>query len=183
MVLEGIVKDLWENTEKITQPNYAFDSNKTKFDKATKSIHEQYKGGSVEGVELIDRISEFSQIYLESAGINYDSLEIGSNNARYYLEMKRMLGQNFEVFKQSLKQGDMSTALYVVQNAVSNQNIAAEQNWIIDNLNESPMDDRIKWAKEAAKRIGVDDHIKILGDLPGYFASLQQIKTISERYK
>lgn len=182
MALEGIVKDLWDAADAITESGADFKAVRERVILASDAIRGNYARGAAEGIAAIDKTADFSKIYLQAFGVKYETGDEKRDKDLYKLHMKRILGRNYDNFLQAIKSDDLDNALMLAKNAVVADNFAAGQDPIIEKIGELSMAQKEAWAKHAAERIGGNDYMKILENLPAYFATLMQIKALAQPY-
>lgn len=185
MALEGIVAELWKRTDLITKPNSDFEAVRGKVTSATDAVRDHYATQDVrhpgvihgvEGISIIDRLEEFSELYLRAAG------RTENNKASYAHTMRQMLGDNYGQLRDALKIGDIDTALFLAKNAFVGDNYVAEMSAIVERVNLLPQDQRMAWATHAAQQVGGNDPLAVLESIPRYFQKLRQIRALAQTY-
>lgn len=185
MPLEGILEELWNRTDAISRHNADFEAVRDNISAASEAVRNHYANrrvrhpGIIEGVEgvaIIDRVEEFSEIYLGAAG------KTETNRPLYAHHMRRILGNNYEEFKNALKIGDIDSALVLSRNALVGDNYVAEVTSIIERVELLPQEQKTEWATHAAQQIGGNNPLAVLENLPRYFQTLKQIKALAQPY-
>jgi len=184
MALEGIVKDLWDKTDTITKPDADFEAVRPQIRAALESIRTGYTlpTGTLEGPVIVDKVQEFSSIYLTAAGIKFDTGNEIRNKELSHQYMKRIMGRNYSAFVSAIKTSDIDTALLLAKNAFVNDNYGAEQESVIERLSLLSPAEKTDWATHAAEQIGGNNPLAVLENLPGYFQALREIRGLRQPY-
>ena len=184
MALEGIVKDLWDRTDAITKPDADFEAVRAQIRAASESIRANYTlpAGTLEGQVIVDKVQEFSSLYLNAAGIKFDTGDENRKKELSHQYMKRILGRNYSAFVSAIKTSDIDNALFLAKNAFVNDNYAAQQESVIERLSLLSPAEKTAWATHAAEQIEGNNPLAVLENLPGYFQTLREMRGLRQPY-
>ena len=182
MALEGIVKELWEQTDKITQLRFDFESVRDKTLAASNSIMESYTRGAVEGPAIVDKVEEFSALYLLAAGVNHGNVKDKNAMEQYAHEMRNILGDNYLSFREAIRMDGIDTALALAKNAFVQNSYVAKVESVVERIQLLSPDEQMEWAKQAVKEIDGNNPLAVLQNLSGYISTLRQMKSLRQPY-
>ena len=182
MALEGIVGKLWKQTDKITESRYDYISIKDKTLAASNTIMSNYKRGAAEGPAIVDKVEEFSALYLSSAGRNFGDVTDKGAKEQYANEMRQILGKNYFTFRDAIRTDDIETALSLAKKAFVDNNYTAEVESVVERIQLLAPDKQMEWAKHAVEQIGGNNPLAVLQNLGGYVNTLREIKALRQPY-
>lgn len=182
MALDGIVGELWNRVAKITEPRYDYTSIKGKTLAASNAVLADYKRGTAEGSNIVDKVEEFSALYLSSSGINFGDIKDEGAKRQYAHQMKQMLGQNYFNFREAIRTDDMETALNLAKTAFVGSNYTAEVGSVVERIQLLAPDQQMEWAKHAVEQIGGNNPLVVLQNLGAYINTLREIKALRQQY-
>ena len=182
MALEGIVKDLWDEVDRITKPRFDAELVKDKIKAASDLINKSYTRGAAEGPAIVDKVEEFAALYLSAAGTNLGDVKDKSAKEQYAHEMKNILGDNYLAFRDAIRTDDIDTALSLAKNAFTGNSYLATVQSTVERVQLLSPDEQMKWATQAAKSIGGNNPLAVLQNIGGYISTLRQIKGLRQPY-
>lgn len=182
MALEGIIKELWEQTDKITQPRFDLESARDKTLAASTSINNKYTRGAVEGPAIVDKVEEFSALYLFAAGVNHGDIKDKNARELYAHDMRNVLGDDYLSFREAIRMDDIDTALSLAKKAFVQDNYVAKVQSVVERIQLLSPDEQMEWAKQAVKEIDGNNPLAVLQNLSGYISTLRQMKSLRQPY-
>lgn len=182
MALEGIVGELWDRIDKITEYGYDYNSVNAKILAASDAVLKKYKRGASEGPAIVDKVEEFSALYLSSTGFNFGDTTNKGAREHYANYMRHVLGDNYSRLREAIKVDDIDAALSLAKDAFISNNYMAEVQSVVERIQLMSPDDQMKWAKHAVEQIGGNNALAVLQNLGNYINTLRQMKALRQPY-
>ena len=182
MALEGIIKELWEEVDKITQPRFDAEIVKDKIKAASDLINKSYIRGAVEGTAIVDKVEEFAALYLSAAGTNFGDVKDKGAKELYANELRNILDDKYSSFRDAIRTDDIDTALALAKNAFTGNNYLAKMRSIVERIQLLSPDEKIRWAEHATEAIGGNNPLAVLENIGNYIKTLGQMKALRQPY-
>ena len=190
MALDDVTQKIWNEIEAVTKPNADVEAIRLYISAAKEAISNHYASrtvkhtgfiSKVEGPAIIERLEEFSEVYLKAAGKPEANRKLYANTM---IGLLNKAGDGvYQRFEDAIKEGNIDEALRLANESLRVENMAAEYGPIVSRVGKLSPAQRDEFGKELAARIesitgekGYDP-FKILGNMYSYLSALREIKS------
>lgn len=179
MALDDTTKGLWDQLNSLTEPNADFEAVRAQVNAASRAVRSNYAPDPVKGIARVDKVADFSEIYLKAAGFKFPDKSLSKS----YMENILQSGGVYDNFTAAIEKGDIDEAVVSAKNAFTLNKFTADIRSVAERIPLLPMEEKIAFAKHAVKEIGGDDYTRVLDNIPGYIQVLRQFKAMQGQFK
>lgn len=178
MTLDQITQRLFDEVDALTEPNAVFEEVKPSIDTASGALRAQYTRGTVQGPKVIDRFEDATKIYLEAAGVT-----IGNGDKRQYANiMRNYLGDNLNAVLEAIKIDDLDELAKLFKEGLVSGTSSANLQSTVSRILSLASDKLVAFGRAAAEKVGGNDYVAVIRDVPSYIRSLTQVKAVQQSY-
>ncbi len=139
----------------------------------------KYHGKSVGDKKARTVAAKMMEIYHGKVRGMVDTYE---GDTTYWLGFaRRTLGDNYDTFLQQIKNGKISAATSLLENAIANEDLTTRAHGLAEGIYAMKPKDRLKWGEKMADLIGEDVDAQKLAENPvNAYQALRQTRTAQE---